>query len=162
MRADERRETRPYLKVRRGYVDVLDAGRRKNLMHGLLQMDVTEARRLLAHPGDGTAPLSFTGWVLHCVAAAVDADRILHAYRRRNRLVLFADVDVSTQIEAEVAGQKVVKSLIVRAANRKSVREISDEIRTAQHPGRRTSAATAARSPSRGFPVSCAGWASGC
>jgi pyruvate/2-oxoglutarate dehydrogenase complex dihydrolipoamide acyltransferase (E2) component len=132
MRADERHETRPYLRVRRAYVDVLDAGRRKNLMHGLLQLDVTEARRLLARPGDGTAPLSFTGWVLHCVAAAVDADRTVHAYRRRNRLVLFADVDVSTQIEAEVAGQKVVKSLIVRAANRKSVRAISDEIRAAQ------------------------------
>jgi hypothetical protein len=28
--ADERYETRPYLKVRRAYVDVLDAGRRKN------------------------------------------------------------------------------------------------------------------------------------
>jgi hypothetical protein len=33
--------------------------------------------------------------VLHCVATAVDADRIVHAYRRRNRLVLFDDVDVS-------------------------------------------------------------------
>lgn len=134
MRADERYETRPYLRVRRGYVDVLDAGRRKNLVHGLLQLDVTEARRLLAHPRDGAAPLSFSAWVLHCVAAAVDADRIVHAYRRRNRLVLFADVDVSTQIEAEVAGQRIVKSLIVRAANRKSVRAISDEIRAAQHP----------------------------
>jgi hypothetical protein len=61
---DERHETRPYLKVRRAYVDVLDAGRRKNLMHGLLHLKVTEARRLLARPGDGTAPLSFTGWVL--------------------------------------------------------------------------------------------------
>ncbi len=63
----------------------------------------------------------------------MDADRIVHAYRRRNRLVLFDDVDVSTQIEAEAAGQKVVKPLIVRAANRKSVRQISDEIRAAQH-----------------------------
>jgi hypothetical protein len=63
----------------------------------------------------------------------VDADRIVHAYRRRNRLVLFDDVDVSAQIEVEVAGQKVVKPLIVRAANRKSVRQISDEIRAARH-----------------------------
>jgi len=120
--------------VRRAYVDVLDAGRRKNLMHGLLQLDVTDARRLLAHHDDGPAPLSFTGWVLHCLAAAVDGDRIVHAYRRRGRgLVLFADVDVSTQIEVQVAGQKVVKPLIVRAANRKSVQQISDEIRAAQH-----------------------------
>ncbi len=132
VRTDERHTTRPYLKVRRAYVDVLDAGRRKNLMHGLLLLDVTEARRRLAGHGDGSVPLSFTGWVAHCIATAVDADRVVHAYRRRNRLVLFDDVDVSTQIEAEAAGQKVVKPLIVRAANRKSVRQISDEIRAAQ------------------------------
>lgn len=50
------------------------------------------------------APLSLTAWVLHCVATAVGADRIMHAYRRRNRLVLFADVDVDTQTEAELQG----------------------------------------------------------
>jgi len=137
VRADERHTTRPYLKVRKAYVDVLDAGRRKNLMHGLLQVDVTEARRLLARSTGGRPPLSFTGWVLHCVATAVDANRIVHAYRRRNRLVLFDDVDVSAQIEVELAGQKAVKPVIVRAANRKSVRQVSDEVRAArhEHPG---------------------------
>jgi pyruvate/2-oxoglutarate dehydrogenase complex dihydrolipoamide acyltransferase (E2) component len=129
-RSDERHEERPFLTVRRAYVDVLRAGRRKNLMHGLIRLDVTGARRRLA---DAAPPLSFTGWLLHCVAAAVDADRIVHAYRRRNRLVLFADVDVNTQLEAELQGQKVVKSIIVRAANRKSVQQITEEIRAAQH-----------------------------
>ena len=133
MRPDERHETRPFLTIRRAYIDVLAAGQRKHLIHGLLQLDVTEARRRLHHDGPGPPPLSFTGWVLHCVAAAVDADRLVHAYRRRNKLVLFADVDVNTQIEAELAGQKVVKSIIVRAANRKTVQQISDEIRAAQH-----------------------------
>lgn len=133
MRSDERHEVRPFLKVRRAYIDVLRAGRRKNLMHGLLQVDVTEARRALRHDGPDPAPLSFTAWILHCVATAVDGDRIVHAYRRRNRLVLFEDVDVNTQIEAELQGQKVVKSVIVRAANHKTVQQITDEIRAAQH-----------------------------
>jgi pyruvate/2-oxoglutarate dehydrogenase complex dihydrolipoamide acyltransferase (E2) component len=133
MRSDERHETRPFLKIRRAYIDVLSAGQRKHLIHGLLQLDVTEARRLLEHDGPGPAPLSFTGWVMHCVAAAVDADRLVHAYRRRNKLVLFADVDINAQIEADLAGQKVVKPLIVRAANRKTVQRISEEIRAAQH-----------------------------
>lgn len=132
MRPGEQREVRPFLKVRRAYVDVLRAGRRKNLMHGLLQVDVTGARRALHHDAPGGVPLSFTAWVAHCVATAVDADRVVHAYRRRNRLVLFADVDVNTQVEAELQGQKVVKSIIIRAANRKTVQEISDEIRAAQ------------------------------
>ena len=42
---------------------------------------------------------------------------------------MFHDVDVNTQIEVELAGQKIVQSLIVRAADRKSVEEICDEIR---------------------------------
>lgn len=72
---------------------------------------------------------------MHCVATAVDGDRIVHAYRRRNRLVLFGDVDVNTQIEADLRGQQVVKSIIVRGVNRKSVEQISDEIRRAQREG---------------------------
>jgi hypothetical protein len=43
----------------------------------------------------------------------------VQAYRRSNRLVLFHDVDVNTQIEAELDGQKVVKSIVVRAARRR-------------------------------------------
>ena len=66
---------------------------------------------------------------MSAVAGAVAEDRILHAYRRRNRLIMFHDVDANTQIEVDVAGQKIVQSLIVRAADRKSVEGISDEIR---------------------------------
>jgi hypothetical protein len=79
----ERYDTRPFLKIRHAYLDVLRAGRRKNIIHGLVELDVTEARRRLrADPA-----LSFTGFIVYCVARAVDADRIVHAYRRRNRLV---------------------------------------------------------------------------
>jgi hypothetical protein len=36
----------------------------------------------------------------------VAGDRILRAYRRRNQLIVFNNVDVNTQIEVEVAGQR--------------------------------------------------------
>ena len=48
------------------------------------------------------------------------------------RLILFDEVDVYTPIEHDMAGQKQVIPYIVRAANRKTVREIHQEIRTAQ------------------------------
>ena len=38
MRPDERHETRPFLKICRAYIDVLAAGQRKHLIHGLLQL----------------------------------------------------------------------------------------------------------------------------
>jgi hypothetical protein len=47
-------------------------------------------------------------------------------------LVLFRDVDVLTWIERKIEGQPVVLPCIVRAANRKTFREIHEEIRAAQ------------------------------
>jgi hypothetical protein len=62
---------------------------------------------------------------MHAVARAVDEDRIRHAYRRRNQLILSDEVDVNTQIEVTTAGQKMVKPPVVRATNRKSIEELT-------------------------------------
>ena len=125
-------QAKPFLKVRKAYLDVLAAGRRKHVIHGLIELDVTAARRALEQEGKGTQ-LSFTAFLMHAVARAVDEDRILHAYRRGRQLILFDEVDINTQIEVDLDGQKAVKSLLVRAANRKSVSEISQEVRAGQH-----------------------------
>ena len=53
-------------------------------------------------------------------------------YRQRRRLILFDDVDVNTQIDAQVDGQHIVQSLVIRSANHKSVAELTEEIRAAQ------------------------------
>jgi pyruvate/2-oxoglutarate dehydrogenase complex dihydrolipoamide acyltransferase (E2) component len=130
--AEENFEVRPFLKIRKGYLDVLAAGRRKNIIHGLIEIDVTDLRRELHQRESAGEPLSFSAAVMHAVAQAVDEDRVLHAYRRRNQIILFDEVDVNTQIEVEVSGQKIVESVLIRAANRKSVEQLSREIRAAQ------------------------------
>jgi len=119
---EESYEVRPFLKIRRAYIDNFEAARRKNFIHGLVEMDVTEVRRSLRHFEAEGKDISFTAVVMHAVARAVDEDRIMHAYRRRNQLILFDEVDVNTQIEVTTAGQKIVKPLVVSAANRKSIR----------------------------------------
>jgi pyruvate/2-oxoglutarate dehydrogenase complex dihydrolipoamide acyltransferase (E2) component len=126
-------QTRPFLKIRRAYTDLLSATKRKNIIHGLVEIDVTNAHRLLRQREAAGEDLSFTAFLIHAVARAVDEDRIMHAYRRRGRLILFDDVDVNTQIEAAVGGQGIVQPLLVRSANHKSVEELSREIRTGQH-----------------------------
>ena len=47
---------------------------------------------------------------------------------------MFDEVDVSTQIEVVAAGQKIVKPLVVPATNRKSIEELTKEIRAGQAP----------------------------
>ena len=125
-------QTRPFLKIRKGYTDLLTATKRKNIIHGLVEIDVTNAHRLLRQREAAGEDLSFTAFLIHAVARAVDEDRIMHAYRRRGRLIMFDDVDVNTQIEAAVGGQRIVKSLLIRSANRKSVEQLSSEIRAGQ------------------------------
>ena len=127
-------EARPFLKIRRAYIDDFEAARRKNFIHGLVEIDVTEVRRSLRHLETEGKDTSFTAVVMHAVAHAVDEDRLMHAYRRGNQLILFDEVDVNTQIEVTTAGQKIVKPLVVRAANRKGVEELTKEIRAGQGP----------------------------
>lgn len=122
-------EVKPFPPIRRAYIDVLREGHRRHIIHGLIEVDVTLARRRVRQAG-----LSFTGFVVACVAKAVDEDRMLHAHRLgRRRLVLFEEVDVNLQLEqSQDDGTRLVQSRIVRAANRKTVGEISSEIRSAQ------------------------------
>lgn len=102
-------------------------GTRRPMIHGLLEVDVTRARALLHAAAEAGHDLSFTAYVVACLARAVAQNPQVHAYRDwRGRLVVFHDVDVVTMIEAE-AGAVAVPH-IIRAANRRAIREISDEI----------------------------------
>jgi len=81
-------ETRPFLKIRRAYLDILAAGRRKNMIHGLVEVDVTDARRLLHDREAAGEDLSFTAFVIHAVeeAGRRDPDTVIaSATHPRNR-----------------------------------------------------------------------------
>ncbi len=108
--------------------------RHKPMIHGLFEVDVTQARAALRqHKAKTGEPLSFTAFLANCLAKAVDEHKAVQAFRQGGkRLVLFRDVDISTRIERDVAGQKYVVPHIIRAANRKTFRAIHNEIRAAQ------------------------------
>jgi pyruvate/2-oxoglutarate dehydrogenase complex dihydrolipoamide acyltransferase (E2) component len=104
------------------------------MMHGLIEVDVTKARTYLqdVKAKTGESP-SFTAFVIACLGRAVYEHREVHALQQgRRHLMLFADVDVLTWIEREIAGQPTVLPCIIRAANRKTFQVIHNEIRAAQ------------------------------
>lgn len=114
---------------------VVDAGYlagRRHIVHGLLEVDVTVARQFIRdHKAQTGERLSLTGYVVHCLVAAVEAYPLVQAYRGwRRRLIVFDDVDVVTLIEIE--RDSVAVPHVIRAAQRKSLREIHDEIRAIQ------------------------------
>jgi pyruvate/2-oxoglutarate dehydrogenase complex dihydrolipoamide acyltransferase (E2) component len=122
----------PFARARHDVVDALEVGVRRHMVHALLTLDVTDARRRLREQEarDGER-VSFTAFIVASLARAIDADRRLHAYRDwRGRLVLFEEVDVVTLVEAERDGVAIPH--VIRAANRRTVREIHDELREIQ------------------------------
>lgn len=129
-------EIRSFPKIRRAYADVLREGHRRHTIHGLVEVDVAEALSAIHDRAaeESVPPLSFTGFIVGCVGRAVDENRMLHAHRwGRRKLVLFDEVDVNLQLEqVDDDGNRIVQSRIVRAVNRKTMQEISSEIREAQ------------------------------
>lgn len=110
-------------------------------IHGLLEFDVTEARRAIHnHKASTGESLSFTAFIITCLAKAVEAHNEVQAIMDwRGRLIIFEDVNVTTLVEIDAPGGKMAMPLIIRAANLKSLREIHSEIRRAQSAPARTS-----------------------
>jgi pyruvate/2-oxoglutarate dehydrogenase complex dihydrolipoamide acyltransferase (E2) component len=120
----------PYPKIRRFLAAELRSSHHMPMIHGLIEVDVSKAR---AHLRDQKAKtgesLSFTAFLIACLAQAVEEHKAVQACRNGSkRLILFDEVDVLTYIERGVAPMPY----IIRAANHKTVREIHHEIRAAQ------------------------------
>jgi pyruvate/2-oxoglutarate dehydrogenase complex dihydrolipoamide acyltransferase (E2) component len=127
---------------RRVWVNTLDLSWQAHTMYGLLEVDVTVARKLIAeHKARTGETLSFAGFLTFCLARAVDEDKTIQAFRKGDReLVLFDDVNVGLMVERKVGEKRALMGHVIQGANRKTYREIHDEIRKAQSepvpPGR--------------------------
>jgi pyruvate/2-oxoglutarate dehydrogenase complex dihydrolipoamide acyltransferase (E2) component len=124
----------PFPKMRRLEAAMLRSDQRTPMIHGLIEVDVTRARAFLREYQAKTGEhLSFTAFLATCLGKAVDENKAVQASRKGSKhLILFEDVDVYTPIARDVAGQKQIMPHTIRAANRKTFREIHHEIRAAQ------------------------------
>lgn len=117
-------------KGRRAWLNSLDLPPARHWMCGLLEVDVTVGKERLAREKERTGEsLSFTGWLISCLAAAVAENKQVQTYRKgHHQLVVFDDVNVGMLIEHKggLMGHVIVH------ADRKSCREIHQEIRAVQ------------------------------
>ena len=141
--------------------DTMRLGRARNHVPVLLEVDVTEARAALGRRKQQGGPgVSFTAWVVRCIAQAASEHRRVHAVRGRRwggrgpavtrrtpvmaraaligrrTLVTFADVDMSLavyrRLTGDDAGDRLPMPFVVRKVNEKSLEQLSAEIRAAQ------------------------------
>lgn len=120
--------------ARRMMINMLDLPGPTHLMYGLLEVDVTAARQFIEeHRARTGETLSFTGFLTLCLARAVNEDKTVQAYLKgRKQLALPDDVDVGLMIEGKMADKRALMGHVVRGANRKTYREIHEEIRSVQ------------------------------
>lgn len=120
-------EVRAFPASRRLVTAAVRAGRRIVPMHGLLEVDITEARR---HLDQHDPPLSLTAFIIASTARAAAAHPQVHAYRDwRGRLVQHRHVDVQTLVEVPTDQGPFGLVHVVRDADTRTVADISAEIR---------------------------------
>ncbi|MGB8699846.1 MAG: 2-oxo acid dehydrogenase subunit E2 [Thermosynechococcaceae cyanobacterium] len=116
-------------------IDTMVWGRQRHHVPILLEMDITGVREAIRIQTTKTGQrMSFTSWIIKCIAQAVSEHKSVHALRKgKRRLVMFDDVDVTIIIERLVgAGETLPTPYVIRKANEKTVADIYAEIRAAQ------------------------------
>ena len=123
----------------RSRLPTLDLGRfmaRKHVMFGLLEVDVTAARRALRILRRQRQEISFNAWMIKTIGDCVARNRRAHAVLAGNKkLVMFHDVDIALPVEREVEGAGVPLPVLIKATNRKTAAEIHAEIQQAVNHG---------------------------
>ncbi len=127
----------PFPSSRNPIVDAGYLAANRHIIHGFMEIDVTEPRRIIKNTaGSDGHPWSFTAFIVASYARAIQAHPEVQAFRDiRGRLIIFHDVDVSTLIEPSPGVVAIPHT--VRNAQSRSVPDISEEIRSVQsdpHP----------------------------
>jgi pyruvate/2-oxoglutarate dehydrogenase complex dihydrolipoamide acyltransferase (E2) component len=128
-------EIKHFSRSRQFVADTLQVAEHKHVIHGLVEVDVTEARTLIRQIEARTGEhLSFTVFVMNCLGKAISEDKMVQAYRLgRQRLIVYDDVDVVTLVECTTAeGERVVRGHVFRAVDKRTLQAINQEMQAIQ------------------------------
>jgi pyruvate/2-oxoglutarate dehydrogenase complex dihydrolipoamide acyltransferase (E2) component len=127
-------EISEFPKVRIPTLDFLSLGDNKHYVKGLIEFDVTNGRnKIREHEKNTGNKISFTAWLLKCIGQAASEFKEVHSMMiGKNKIIKFDDVDISIAVEKTIEDIKSPMPVVIRKTNKKTVKQINDEIRTAQ------------------------------
>ncbi len=119
---------------RRIWVNTLEVSWKAHAIYGLLEVDVTRARKYIAeHKARTGESLSFTAFLAVCLGRAVAEHKEVQAVLKgRRQVMIFDDVNIGLMVEHKAGGKGALMGHVIQGANRKTYREIHDEIRSVQ------------------------------
>jgi pyruvate/2-oxoglutarate dehydrogenase complex dihydrolipoamide acyltransferase (E2) component len=111
--------------------------RQKNTIHSLAKVDVSEPRRRIREHFEKTGEkLSFTAYIVKCLARVIKQHPHMNSFIRRGRLVILDDVTISVLVERELRDESIPEPMVISQAQLKTYAQITREIREAK--GKRT------------------------
>ena len=70
-------------------------GSRKLAIHSLVELDVTQALNLIKELKQSGKDVSFTAWIIKCIAQGASEHPDINSYRQgRRKIILFDEVDI--------------------------------------------------------------------
>jgi pyruvate/2-oxoglutarate dehydrogenase complex dihydrolipoamide acyltransferase (E2) component len=109
-------------------IETMKIGVKAHYVSGFLEVDVTEARYTINEAKSSGTRISFTGWLMKCLASAMKEFPEVNAFRKGRSLYVFETVNIGTMVEREFRGELVPLPYVVKDCDTKSVRDISREI----------------------------------
>ncbi|MBN1461407.1 MAG: 2-oxo acid dehydrogenase subunit E2 [Armatimonadetes bacterium] len=123
----------PFGSARRMVAAAATVNRETNVIHLVTEADLTQARLLMASHRERTGErLSLTAYIVTCLARTFDDFPRFNSFRKGSRLIILDDLTISVLIEREIEHQRVPEPIGLRNADRKSFRQIHEELRVAQ------------------------------
>jgi pyruvate/2-oxoglutarate dehydrogenase complex dihydrolipoamide acyltransferase (E2) component len=126
----------PFSANRRMVAASASVGREQNNIQALLEVDISKPRRFIQKHSQRTGErLSFTAYVVTCLAKTVAEFPSFNTFRKGRHLILLDNLTLSVMVEREINGELVPEPLGIQSAQQKNYRQIHEAIRTAQaHP----------------------------
>lgn len=114
--------------------DLGKIGRSKHHVKALLEIDVTDARKFIRRSRLSGEKLSFLSWIIKVTADTVSRHPAAAGINRprKNKTVIFEDIDISIIVEKNIHGKKVPLPYLIRKADKKTPSEIFFEIESAK------------------------------
>jgi pyruvate/2-oxoglutarate dehydrogenase complex dihydrolipoamide acyltransferase (E2) component len=107
--------------------------RERDTIHTLTEVDVSLPRRLIREHADRTGEhLSFTAYIVACLARAIRDNPEFNTMVSRGRLVTLSEVTIGVLVERRIAGEQVPEPLAIHSADSLTVSELTARLRDAQ------------------------------
>lgn len=107
--------------------------RERNTIHLVTEVDVSVPRGLIREHADRTGErLSFTAYIVACLARAIRENPECNSLISRGRLFTLSDVTIGVLVERSIAGERVPEPLAIHSADSMTVGQLTMRLRDAQ------------------------------